>query len=216
MNKAEQQTQDMHEVQDIKIQSLKEYPQETEDNIFVVDCETGGLKADMNSLLDIHFRSLQSDWKRTFTFKPINTCEHEALCVNRLNWIDLISRKETTSDTNADAIYKIFDKHPIIIGNNIEFDLKFIKQYLYVKNMSGHYAICTMRLAKKLLKGRKDSFSLKSLSMNYVGEYDESKAHTAEYDCYLTENLLRKLLEDDKEDILKLKWLAEESKSAKE
>ena len=78
------------------------------------------------------------------------------------------------------------------------------------------YAICTKRLAQKLLKTFSGGFSLENLSKNYVGEYDKEKAHNANYDCYLTENLLKKLLKEDKENILNLKWLAEELKFVKE
>ena len=64
MTKSEKEIEEIKEAKIVKEESLKE--EGKEDNIFIIDCETGGLKNDMNALLDVHIRSLQSDYKKTF------------------------------------------------------------------------------------------------------------------------------------------------------
>ena len=102
--------QEVKEVQFVKEESLKNYPELEEDTIFYIDCETGGLNSEINSLLDVHFKSAQSDYKKTFHFCLNGIVEHEALMVNRLNWIDL---KNRNAESKAEMI-KILQIKPMI------------------------------------------------------------------------------------------------------
>lgn len=203
--------QECREATEIKVETLKNYPlaNEEKDTIFIVDTETGGLNPDIHALLDVHFRSLQSDFKFTIRLPIYKSVTHDALCVNKLNWIDIISRPRE-EPKNFNLFKEIIKRNLIIIGHNIDFDIKFIEKHLI--NNFICYTIDTRLLAKKMYPNIKD-YSLKNLSKGIVGKYNEELAHTAEYDCILTENLLKKMLEEDKENKLNLKWLAMELKN---
>lgn len=206
---------ELEEVKDamsVKEASLKTYPmgKGEEDTIFIIDTETGGLNPTIHALLDLHLRSLQSDFKKTFRFPPTKSVSHDALCVNNLSWIDLLSRDAKDWKESIDELAEIMNRKVTFIGHNIDFDIGFIEKNLMNNFLC--YTIDTKTLARRLWPGL-TSYSLENLAKHKLKEYDKELAHSAEYDCYLTEKLLRKLLEEDKEDKLKLKWLAMELKN---
>lgn len=187
---------------EVKTAIVEDIPMlEEGDSVFIVDIETGGLNADRNAVLDIHFRSLKSDYKKTFRLRPCGIVEHEALCVNKLHWYDLLKRPKLSRKDTKEIQDLLTDN--ILIGHNIDFDLKFLQKWFFVNA----YAICTQRLARSAHPAL-PAYSLKYLSQKLLKEYDPMKAHTASYDCYLTERLFKMLALEIKD----LKWLVEELK----
>lgn len=213
--KPEKELQECKDAMCVKEEILKNYPlaDEEKDTIFIIDTETGGLNPELHALLDIHLKSLQSNYERTFRLVPMRSISHEALCVNKLNWIDLVNRSQDETMKEISDLANIFKRKIIVIGHNIDFDIKFIEKNI-IRNLLC-YSIDTRLLAKIMYPELKD-YSLKNLSKGIVGEYDEEKAHTAKYDCYLTENLLKKMIQEDTENKLNLKWLAMELKNLSE
>lgn len=205
--------EELTDAMSVKGEVMKDYEEESpkDSKVFILDVETGGLNPNKHALIDAHLRSLDG-YKKTFRFPVIGIVEHQALLVNKKNFSDLLAVGHDEGDNSLVEIVDILKKNPVVIGHNINFDLEFLGRFI---NNISVYSIDTKDMAKIIYPGIK-SYSLKNLALNILGEYDEERAHTSAYDCLLTEKLLWKILEDDKEDKLKLKWLVKEYRDSNE
>lgn len=178
-------------------------------NIIVLDTETTGLDIIRHEIIEIAFVSIILEDKKVniknkigLKIAPQNLelADERALKINGFNeksWID-----SKTIDNYLPTFYKIIENCDALMGQNLIFDLRFIKksfeQHLHAVPKFPKY-IDTKRMGAKLVKEGK----LKSASMDSMCEHFKinftGRAHTALADCERTISVFEKLLEQQKE-----------------
>lgn len=175
--------------------------------ILVLDTETTGLDLTKHEIIQIGFLSIKL--YEDDTYKIMDECElkirplhielasPQALVVNGYNESDW--KDSLIFSDHSEKIKNYIENCDLLLGQNLIFDLRFIKQTFANFNLEppkfpGYGD--TRSLAGNLLKENK----IRSASMdnlcNYYNIQNYGKAHTALVDCKRTFDVWRKLCED--------------------
>jgi DNA polymerase III epsilon subunit-like protein len=176
--------------------------------IVVLDTETTGLSILKHEIIQIGFLELDVDDQNNETIisgleinikpKRLELAEKKALEINgftKKKW-----RGSKPFDFHAENIKKIIESADYLMGQNLIFDLRFIKQAyedLEIKSPKFPKYIDTKNMAMPLVKEGK----LKSASMDKMCEHFDIKfegaAHTALTDCQRTLGVWKSLLKEN-------------------
>lgn len=176
-------------------------------NIVIIDIETTGLDEQIHEIIEFAGLCLSSGELLHLKIKPnnINTADPLSLSINNYNernWKNALSQKEALEKIN------LFLKNKIYLGQNVNFDLKFIKKGLNkygIESNLGRRHIDTMTLAyEHLVPLGLESLSLRSIC-NFIGINNEGE-HTAVADVMRTKNVYLSL--DKASWLSKRKWRA--------
>lgn len=176
--------------------------------LLVCDTETGGLNPEKHSLLTIGMVFVMFKNKRAEIIEELHIpIKHEKYIIEKqAQEVNLIKVEEHDKialpiGEAKKKIHEFMTKHKlfdtIICGQNIGFDIGFLKQLYTEKEYPFHYhnvdtkAIwCYLKLQEKIPYGLGNS--LKEMA-NYF-EIDYSNAHNAIADCKITIQVLEKML----------------------
>ena len=160
--------------------------------LLFLDTETTGLSPKRNEIIEfsILIRDGENEHQETFKIQPdhIETAHPKALQMNGYNdreWSNAISQKEAALRINN------LVRDGVVVGHNIEFDLRFIIQMMTYHQITHHIPeqyICTQKLARQMQydlgwqikskSGRGPSLDKIRNEMNWSTD----NAHTAEHD----------------------------------
>jgi DNA polymerase III alpha subunit (gram-positive type) len=176
----------------------------------IIDVETGGLNYETDGLCTICLKKFSNDSKHLLIkLKPNKMLEFkkEAMDINRLN-LEILEKEGLEE---IDAIKEIitflrnnFNYKPIVMGQNVQFDINFLKQlfkrnnlkyddyfsYLYMDTK-----VIMLYLQDKGLLRENISLSLSSIYKLLFGEDELYRcAHEADADVLMTEKLYKYFL----------------------
>jgi len=171
--------------------------------IYVFDLETGGLNPYTDGVCSIAIKELDSKETDCFIIKPQRKLySQEAFNVNGFN-LKYLVKNGFEIERVLNLLLKKMGDSCSIIGHNIEFDLKFLLQMAREerKVLPIIHSIDTMSMAKRLLtkatktkRGDVENYKLTTIYNYFFNDFEEVKAHTADYDVMMTEKIYKKLL----------------------
>lgn len=191
--------------------------------IYIADCETTGLDANLHSVVELSIYRLSDDVQKTWHLKPItNNFEAGALKINGHKLEDLKHETKYGIDTYIDSNKVIIDIENwimedgvssdarILAGQNIAFDKLFLEQLWSKCNSKdsfpfGRRLLDTMSIEffMDMCKGSfAEGYSLNNLAKKYG--VTNLKAHTAEADVKATKEILLKQVDFFKKAMLKI------------
>jgi len=180
--------------------------------LYVCDCETTGLNAFKNDVIEFSICRLKDDVQKTWNIKPINVenISADSLKINGHKLEDITHKTKYGKDTYIEASKAIIEienwlmedgvpsESRILVGQNISFDKGMLEQ-MWEKCESkdtfpfGRRILDTMQIeffADWCKETMADSYSLSALIKKY-GIKNE-KAHTAAADVKATKELFEK------------------------
>jgi len=184
-----------------------------EDNLFYIDFETGGLKSYYNGVCSCTIKKHNSKFIKNFIFYPQKAVfDYMAFKINGLSLEELYkngsSREEIIKTiVNIHVAGGKMQNYIIFCGWNVNFDIEFLLKIYKEKHAKLPCPIMSFDLLdiakanlKKKDKRKKiddglENFKLTTVYQHYFKDFDEEKAHTAEYDCYMVEMLYDKFKE---------------------
>lgn len=176
--------------------------------ILTLDTETTGLDITKHEIIQLGYIMLFIDnnnnkhilEEKEYTISPVNihNASAEALRINgytKEKWKNSIPFNKC-----AEQIKSKIQECDIMLGQNLNFDLRFIKQSYYNFNLSPPVFpryIDTKRMASVLVEKK----VLKSSSMDKMCEHfnikSDGRAHTALVDCHRTIKVWEKLVNEN-------------------
>lgn len=185
-----------------------------ESKLYFLDTETGGLSSYYNGLCSLFIKKYNSEFQENLLFYPQKKIyDVGALNVNGFKLNDLFvkgsSRMKIIDLFNNLAEVHQKDKHFIICGWNISFDMQFIGQVYKDYRLNLPCPIISFDLkeiATKNIKkkdGRKkvddgvENYKLTTIYQHFFDDFNEDLAHTADYDVLMCERLYDKFKELD-------------------
>jgi DNA polymerase III epsilon subunit-like protein len=182
-----------------------------ESKLYFCDTETSGLKPYQNALCSFTISKYNSKWSETMFFYPQKSWYSiEAFDVNGLTIPELYSKGVSRNKlidlfTDLAEMDNLKQNYMIICGWNIEFDVGFLNAVFKEKNKKLPLPIVTFDLMavskshipKKTIKSPVgvENYKLTTIYQFYFDDYDESKAHTCEYDVMMCEKIYDKFKE---------------------
>lgn len=187
------------------------------DNIVVIDTETGGLDADQHSLLSVSVAKITDRWEkldmRTWYIKQSQyVVTPKALAVNHLD----IAQADSWTEPKVfmQELIKFLDMPESILtgtpnkrnlwrirGKNPKFDVDFLKAFMgkqIFDSIFYHWSECVLQewynpLMRLKVVPNPENRTLTNLCKLMKIDVDDAQAHTADYDVELTIALGRKL-----------------------
>lgn len=166
-----------------------------------VDVETSGRSFRIIELGVILSKGKKIEKTEAFLFNPKTSIDPFVINLTKIDLGDIQNSptfKEKSEEIKNDL------KNKILIGHNVEFDVKMLKKEFEILSDSldlDFKPLCTLKLSKMVLKKRINSFSLDSLSSFFDISYEFR--HRALHDALITYNLFFKLLDFIKKNDLK-------------
>jgi len=176
--------------------------EQNKNNLYFIDFETGGLKSWVNGVSSFAIQNLSGDYQKIKHFRPQKKVyEYQALETNGLKIQDLYDAGESRQAV-IDIINEIYDNQEesyiILAGWNVMFDIEFLQKIYREKNVELPCPILALDLkgiAEANIKkkdGRKNNDEgVKNHRLTtiyeffYPEDFEEDKAHGAEYDVYM-------------------------------
>jgi len=176
--------------------------EQNKNNLYFIDFETGGLKSWVNGVSSFAIQNLHGDYKKIKHFRPQNKVyEYQALKTNGLKIEDLYEVGDSRQSV-IDIFNEIYDNQKesyiIIAGWNVMFDIEFLHKIYKEKNVNLPCPILALDLKqiaeaniKKKDGRKKDDDGVVNHRLTTIYEYfypedfEEEKAHGAEYDVYM-------------------------------
>lgn len=177
-------------------------------DVVILDLETGGLNPERHAVLSICMKKYGSDEKLFLYIKPYGLIDDKALEVNGLN-IEKLEAEGVDFSTAANKIYYFikdnFEDRPKILGQNVKFDIGFLKQLFVDANEKRlpkldfeslfHYHHKDTMIVSEFLKDAGILPSDINTRLSNVYEYltgqKANQAHTADFDVYMTEEVYK-------------------------
>lgn len=173
------------------------------DYYLVIDTETGGLDPQIHPLLQIYAAVFDKNGKCIKEYEHWIEAEDQPLSIGALKINNYFSRKDQCVSSKYAAksflewcieIQKDYD--PILVGQNLKFDLAFIKKlmddykYFDWNEMFRRHVLDTGVIAQAmidagLIKGLRKT-SLNALAYAFKVPADKDKLHNAKYDAKIT------------------------------
>ena len=160
--------------------------------LLFLDTETTGLSPQVHEIIEfsILIRDGVEEYQETFKIQPdhIETAHPRALEINGYNnqeWQDAISQSEAAIKINN------LVRDGIVVGHNVEFDLRFMIQLMEYHGIAHHIPeayICTQKLARQMqydLGWQINSRNGRGPSMDKIRDqmnWSRENAHTAKQD----------------------------------
>jgi DNA polymerase III alpha subunit (gram-positive type) len=190
-----------------------------------IDVETTGINENNNSIVEIA-AILYNDREKVLTYQdhifPEAKIDLGALKVNKLDFkklglsipggmgFDFSNRNSSEAGSKLFCDWLLNHVIPIagnkitILGHSVEFDIRFIKKWLYIHDITGwenifdHNTIDTKGISNFLKQAGKlniPHISLNNLAKALEIEVTADKLHSAIYDCELAANCYFKMLD---------------------
>ena len=182
-------------------------------NLYFIDTETGGLKSYVHGLCSIYIKNAVNGYAQLLTFYPQKKVyEMGAFAVNGFT-MDELYKNGTSRESLINTINNMYvalgarQQYLIFCGWNVMFDIEFITQVYKEKGVKLPCPIVAFDLKEIAVKnikkkdGRKkdddgvENHKLTTIYQHFFTDFDESKAHTADYDVLMTEKLYNKFKE---------------------
>jgi DNA polymerase III alpha subunit (gram-positive type) len=170
------------------------------DNIFFIDFETGGLDPLIHGVCSCTLESLDGRHIFNHTFFPqYKIYSDVALRINGhdLNTMTRIGVNVKTLIEYLSHIDKTDHSHIVLIGWNVEFDIKFLKQ-IYVDNdvelPRPIIGIDLCDIARNHIT-EVPNYKLGTIYKHYFKDYDCQMAHTSIYDVHMVRRIYEKFVE---------------------
>ena len=170
------------------------------DNIFFIDFETGGLDPLIHGVCSCTLESLDGNYIFSETFLPQNKIYSDvALRINGHN-IDSMTRIGVNSIRLLDYLNRIHHTqhtHIVLIGWNVEFDIKFLKElysYNSVELLKPILSIDLCDIARNHIT-EVPNYKLGTIYKHYFKDYDCQMAHTSIYDVHMVRRIYEKFVE---------------------
>lgn len=164
-------------------------------HFIVLDTETTGL-GDLDEIIELGIIDNNGNVLYESTFKTDNIITDEARSVNHITDEEL---SKSPLFCNEWVKIKSIIGDNIVVGHNISFDQRLLSQTLYkyhLEDFKFKRTIDTYTMAKNKLRNGRLNMNIKSYSLNNLAKLFDLKEeeHRATSDCFLTLELLNKLL----------------------
>lgn len=186
-------------------------------NLFFIDFETGGLNHWYNAVCSVNIQDL-GEYNQTLYFYPQKRVyEYQALQVNGLD-MKTLYENGSSREVMINQINHLYEnqseKYLILAGWNVMFDIQFLLNIYKEKNLNLPCPVMALDLKqiaeeniKKKDKRKKEddgveNHKLTTIYQHFFDDFEEDKAHTADYDVMMCKKLFYKFV--------KLEWLSYE------
>lgn len=190
---------------------MTKFKKSNNNNILVVDVETGGLDPEKNGICSVTLKKYDDEPELTIFFKPNRKLKYEdkALEINNISMEELEDKgvnEKTAVVTIQCFITENFDEKPIPLGQNTKFDLDFLKELFKrndedLKEIIDYKKLDTIVVAGALIMAGKidcESVRLGDLHEKLFGEPIREQ-HTSRADVIATERIFKRMIELIKE-----------------
>ena len=170
----------------------------------VIDCETTGLSAKKNSLTEvcaIQFQNGKEIAKYTTLIKPAESISAEVTAITGIT--DEMVQNAPALVTVLGELCNFIGPSPILVGHNVQFDIRFITEKLqqsgmtsFLSRINPETAFCTKALAVKILPGLP---SYEGIVVATTCGVTNPNAHRAEHDVRMTGETLFALIKKQQE-----------------
>jgi DNA polymerase III subunit epsilon len=166
----------------------------------VVDVETSGFKLSQQKITEIFIIKAQDGIIKSSFYSLVNPEKEIHFYVQKITQLNASKLKNAPVFTDiASDVFEMVS-NTVFVAHNVSFDYKIVEKELYHCNIVIDLPkLCTEKLCRKIFP------NLEKYNLNFLSQYfgfPQKLMHSAQEDALATFNLLKVLIENDKNKII--------------